>query len=382
MAQTYRGNAGAGIVPARARVNLSDFLTTATNAHVPARPVPVLGACGSARTATARKVGVFLYCQQHAREWATPLTCLETAEQLLRNYAIDPATKRLVDNLDIFILPSSNPDGAHYSMHNFGQQRKNLTNLVRRRRQGDRRPVRVPSFWTPRVNPVHRSAVRQQRPGLPQRVGRRPQPQQHVRHALRRLHRRVVLVHERGVRRPGRGVRAGDQERALDRGHVRRTSSSRTTSTRSAATSCGRRARTCPTATRATRSTRTSASRSTSSPPATASSTGSRSVRDTAILPERTGPIADVLYSAAGNSADEHWYNRDVIAYSFETGADIFGPTSLSQPAAAGATQIRLATRTGFDTGDEIVIGTGRDRGDEDRRSRWPRRTRRTRSRT
>ena len=32
--------------------------------------------------------------------------------------------------------------------------------------------------------------------------------------------------------------------------------------------------------------------------------------RNTVILPKRTGPIADVLYSAAGNSADEHWYNR------------------------------------------------------------------------
>ena len=41
-----------------------------------------------------------------------------------------------------------------------------------------------------------------------------------------------------------------------------------------------------------------------------------KEVRNTAILPERTGPIADVLYSAAGNSADEHWYNRGVIAYS------------------------------------------------------------------
>ncbi len=70
------------------------------------------------------KVGVFLYCQQHAREWATPLTCLETAEQLLRNYAIDPRTQDLVNNLDIFILPSSNPDGAHYSMHNFASQRR------------------------------------------------------------------------------------------------------------------------------------------------------------------------------------------------------------------------------------------------------------------
>ena len=80
--------------------------------------------CGSARSATASKVGVFLYCQQHAREWATPLTCLETAEQLLRNYAIDKRTRELVDDLDIFILPSSNPDGSHYSMHNFGQQRR------------------------------------------------------------------------------------------------------------------------------------------------------------------------------------------------------------------------------------------------------------------
>ena len=84
------------------------------------------------------------------------------------------------------------------------------------------------------------------------------------------------LVHQRGLRRPGRGVRAGDQERALDRGHVRRTSSSRTTSTASAATSCGRRARTCPTAARVTSCTRTSAWRSTSSPRATRSSTASR----------------------------------------------------------------------------------------------------------
>ena len=42
------------------------------------------------------------------------------------------------------------------------------------------------------------------------------------------------------------------------------------------------------------------------------------------ILPERTGPIADVLYSAAGNSADDQWYRKGVISYSFETGADRF----------------------------------------------------------
>jgi hypothetical protein len=81
--------------------------------------------------------------------------------------------------------------------------------------------------------------------------------------------------------------------------------------------------------------------------------------RGTVILPQRTGPIADVLYSAGGNSADEHWYVRGTIAYSFETGADLFASTLLSQPAVAGATGIRLANRAGFDTGDKIIIDAG-----------------------
>ena len=42
------------------------------------------------------------------------------------------------------------------------------------------------------------------------------------------------------------------------------------------------------------------------------------------IPPDRTGPIADVLYSAAGNSADDQWYRRGIIAYSFEAGAERF----------------------------------------------------------
>jgi hypothetical protein len=46
--------------------------------------------------------------------------------------------------------------------------------------------------------------------------------------------------------------------------------------------------------------------------------------RNTVIEPERTGPIADVLYSAAGNSADDQYYRRGIIAYSFEAGSRIF----------------------------------------------------------
>ena len=77
-----------------------------------------------------------------------------------------------------------------------------------------------------------------------------------------------------------------------------------------------------------------------------------KEVRNTAILPERTGPIADVLYSAAGNSADEHWYNRDVIAYSFETGADRFVDTTLAASAAGATGHPGQRTGTAFDTGD------------------------------
>jgi hypothetical protein len=87
-----------------------------------------------------------------------------------------------------------------------------------------------------------------------------------------------------------------------------------------------------------------------------------KDVRNTAILPERTGPIADVLYSAAGNSADEHWYNRGVIAYSFETGADRFGgleQTTVSVASAAGATAVRSANRNLFTPLEKVTFDPG-----------------------
>src|SRR5829696_5431687 len=143
--------AGSGIVQPRARVLLSDFLTTATNAHVQRGPFEYsVMRIGKAKDRDGSKTGVFLYCQQHAREWATPLTCFETAKQLLVNYATDPQTQDLVNSLDIFILPSSNPDGAHYSMHNFASQRRNLTNhCVVGGKETDNEFAA--NFWQPRV---------------------------------------------------------------------------------------------------------------------------------------------------------------------------------------------------------------------------------------
>ena len=50
--------------------------------------------------------------------------------------------------------------------------------------------------------------------------------------------------------------------------------------------------------------------------------------RGTAIQPGQTGAVVDVLYSAAGNTADDEYYNYGIIGWDFEVGADIFNPTT------------------------------------------------------
>ena len=72
------------------------------------------------------RAGVFLYSQEHAREWVTPLVALEVAERLLRNYGTDPATTALVDDLDVFVLPVVNPDGSAFALYDDLFKRKNL----------------------------------------------------------------------------------------------------------------------------------------------------------------------------------------------------------------------------------------------------------------
>jgi hypothetical protein len=338
VALTYRGNAGAGIVQPRAKVNLSDFLTTTTNAHVKRGPFKYsVMRIGKRRDGS--KVGVFLYCQQHAREWTTPLTCLETAEQLLRNYAIDSRTRTLVDNLDIFILPSSNPDGSHYSIHNFALQRRNMTNYcVNGGREAD--DPNAANFWTPRTRPDTGAPYTNTDPGSRNAwgvdlnrnntvgtifdgyigasysctsdtyTGPAEASEPEIRNELwiadtfdnikfsNNIHSYGgYFMWAPGAYLPDRGE--GDLDHPNIGVEQYFFAAGDTILNRI------------------------------------------KDVRNTAILPARTGPIADVLYSAGGNSADEHWYNRGVIAYSFETGADLYFTTLLAD-AAAGAAGIRI----------------------------------------
>jgi hypothetical protein len=48
------------------------------------------------------------------------------------------------------------------------------------------------------------------------------------------------------------------------------------------------------------------------------------SERGTMTWPSQTGPVADVLYSAAGNSADQLYYELGIFAWDFEVGNDIW----------------------------------------------------------
>ena len=77
------------------------------------------------RVRDGSKTGVLLYAQEHAREWVTSLVALETAQRLLANDGTDPLTTSMIDNLDIFIVPQVNPDGVAYALYDDLYQRSN-----------------------------------------------------------------------------------------------------------------------------------------------------------------------------------------------------------------------------------------------------------------
>jgi Zinc carboxypeptidase/Chitobiase/beta-hexosaminidase C-terminal domain len=356
VALTYRGNAGGGIVQPRERVNLSDFLTTGTNAHVPRGPFEYsVMRIGKHRDGS--KVGVFLYCQQHAREWATPLTCLETAEQLLRNYAIDPRTRALVDNLDIFILPSSNPDGSHYSIHNFNMQRRNMTNYCVTGGKESDDPFAA-DFWTPRVNPGTGAPYTNTDPASRNLWG----VDLNRNNTSGTIFDGYIGASHSCTSDVYAGPAEASEPEIKNELWVADTFSNIKFSNN--IHSFGGYFMWAPGAYLPDRS-EGDLVHANIGVEKYFFAAGDRILnrikehRNTVILPERTGPIADVLYSAGGNSADEHWYNRDVIAYSFETGADRFVDTSLSVASAAGATGIRAANRNGFEVGDRIRVDAG-----------------------
>jgi hypothetical protein len=120
---TYQGNEGLGVVAPAPETKLEDNLVAPP--HVSRKPHPMY-AIRIGRDRSGDKIGVYAYAQEHAREWVGPLVAVETAERLVRNYEVNPNIRRLLRNVEVFILPSANPDGGHYSFYDFNGQRKNL----------------------------------------------------------------------------------------------------------------------------------------------------------------------------------------------------------------------------------------------------------------
>jgi hypothetical protein len=288
------GSAGVPM-PVTGPARLDDGLD---GAEVPTRPWTVQALrIGAVRDGS--KVGVLAYSQEHAREWATPLVTLEFAERLLANYATDAATRELMNAVEVFVVPTVNPDGANYSFHDFNFQRKNLVNHC----TGAQRDPRFRDQWGVDVNRNYAvgslfdgyvGASTNCLSGVYAGTGELSEAESRNVVALAEAHPNIrysMNVHSYGgyfMWSPGAYKAEGrvtlprpsidEQKYFLD--SARRIVAAISTE------------------------------------------------RGTVTWPSYTGPVADVLYSAAGNSADHLYYDLGITAWNFEVGNDRWNETT------------------------------------------------------
>jgi hypothetical protein len=260
--------------------------------EVPKRPWTVQALrIGAVRDGS--KVGVLAYSQEHAREWATPLVTLEFAERMLANYATDAATRDLLQSVDVFIIPTVNPDGANYSFNDYNFQRKNLVNHC----TGTARDPRRRDSWGVDVNRNYTvgsyfdgyvggsaNCLGETYAG----TGELSESESRNVIALAEAHPNIkyaMNVHSYGgyfMWSPGAYKAAGRitlPRPTIDESKFIQDSARRVVGAIAAE-------------------------------------------RGTVTWPAYTGPVADVLYSAAGNSADELYYELGIAAWDFEVGND------------------------------------------------------------
>ena len=132
-ADPYRESSASGLVSPQS-ITLSDYLSAPPEISREPWRVKALR-IGLHRDGS--RLGVLAYAQEHAREWVPPLVTIETAERLLRNYATGGPSRKLIEDLDTFIIPSVNPDGGHYSFYDYAWQRKNIVNYCLGGRRND-----------------------------------------------------------------------------------------------------------------------------------------------------------------------------------------------------------------------------------------------------
>lgn len=241
------------------------------------------------------KIGVLAYSQEHAREWATPLVTLEFAERLLANYGTDAQTRAMLQDVDVFVVPVTNPDGAHYSFNDFNMQRKNMDNYC----TGTQRDPANRNDWGVDVNRNY--AVGSLFDGyygasldclneVSAGTGELSEPESRNIIALARAHPNIkyaMNVHSYGgffMWPPG--AYKFDGRITLPRPSIEESAQFLDAAKQIV--------------------------------------TAVAAHRGTVTWPGFTGPVADVLYSAAGNSADELYYEQGIFAWDFEVGNLMF----------------------------------------------------------
>jgi hypothetical protein len=241
------------------------------------------------------KIGVMAYSQEHAREWGTPLVTLEFAERLLANYATDPATREMLDSVDIFVIPTVNPDGANYSFNDYNFQRKNMVNHC----TGAQRDPRLANSWGVDVNRNYTvgsyfdgyvGGSANCLSGTYSGTDELSEAESRNVVALAEAHPNIKFamnVHSYGgyfMWPPGSYKEDGRitlPRPSIDESKYFLDSAKRIVG-------------------------------------------AIQSSRGTVTWPSYTGPVADVLYSAAGNSADQLYYELGILAWDFEIGNDLW----------------------------------------------------------
>ncbi|XP_061777831.1 carboxypeptidase A6-like isoform X1 [Nerophis ophidion] len=62
-----------------------------------------------------QKKAVWIDCGVHAREWIGPAFCQWFVKEAINSYRYDPNTRRLLNQLNFYIMPVFNVDGYHFS---------------------------------------------------------------------------------------------------------------------------------------------------------------------------------------------------------------------------------------------------------------------------
>lgn len=98
-------------------------------------PLRYMRICNKKDKDNDSKTGVLLIAAPHAREAMQPMVMMETAQQLLENYNPDSKdaevqeTTKLMDNLDIYIVGVSNPDGLNFALYDDPMWRKTRASI-------------------------------------------------------------------------------------------------------------------------------------------------------------------------------------------------------------------------------------------------------------